>query len=162
VRKGSRDAGSNPATSILRPFPDRAKNDLRSLWRRRADFPTASNRATNGCAMFYVYLLRSERNPAKTYVGFTANMKTRLVAHNTGQSRHSAKFRPWRLDGYFAFSSEQRAREFEVYLKTASGIAFARKRLWSTRQLARRSSRDLTAKNDELGDPARIGTQSPS
>jgi hypothetical protein len=33
------------------------------------------------------------------------------------------------VKSYFAFSDEQRAVEFERYLKTASGRAFAKKRL---------------------------------
>jgi hypothetical protein len=41
----------------------------------------------------------------------------------------SAKFRPWRLISYIASSDEQKAIAFERYLKTASGRAFAKKRL---------------------------------
>jgi predicted GIY-YIG superfamily endonuclease len=45
--------------------------------------------------MYYVYLLRSTPNPDQTYIGFTENLKSRLVAHNQGQSSHTAKFKPW-------------------------------------------------------------------
>jgi hypothetical protein len=31
---------------------------------------------------------------------------------------------------YIAFSDEQKARMFELYLKSGSGHAFAKKRLW--------------------------------
>lgn len=79
--------------------------------------------------MFYVYLLRSESDPARTYVGFTEDLRQRLHEHNIGKSTHTAKYRPWLLETYLAFSSIQQARDFERYLKTPSGIAFANKRL---------------------------------
>lgn len=80
--------------------------------------------------MFYVYMLRSSHAPEQTYVGYTADLKTRLAVHNGGGSSHTAKFRPWVLVHYQAFSEQDRALAFERYLKTGSGKAFARKRLW--------------------------------
>jgi putative endonuclease len=43
---------------------------------------------------------------------------------------HTSKYVPWRLVTYLAFSNEQQAQAFEGYLKSGSGHAFARKRLW--------------------------------
>ena len=80
--------------------------------------------------MFYVYLLRSLSHPDQTYVGFSSDLKQRFKAHNAGQSVHTAKYKPWELNGYLAFASETRARAFERYLKFHSGMAFANKRLW--------------------------------
>jgi predicted GIY-YIG superfamily endonuclease len=60
----------------------------------------------------------------------TSDVEKRLVAHNAGQSQHTAKFRPWKLVGYLAFIDEDKASKFEKYLKTGSGRAFAAKRLW--------------------------------
>lgn len=54
----------------------------------------------------------------------------RFCAHNGALSGHTARYKPWRLVAYFAFANERRAREFEYYLKTGSGNAFAKKRLW--------------------------------
>ncbi|MBI3704375.1 MAG: GIY-YIG nuclease family protein [Rhizobiales bacterium] len=79
--------------------------------------------------MKYVYFLESVRDPKQTYVGLTGNLRARIASHNAGQSMHTAKFKPWRLVSYFAFSDENKAVAFERYLKTASGRAFARKRL---------------------------------
>jgi predicted GIY-YIG superfamily endonuclease len=79
--------------------------------------------------MKYVYLLESVDYPEETYVGLTDNVGSRLGAHNAGQSLHTAKFKPWRLVTYIAFSDERKAVAFERYLKTASGRAFANKRL---------------------------------
>ena len=79
--------------------------------------------------MKFVHLLRSIEHPDETYVGLTDELRARFLAHNAGRSPHTAKFRPWRLVSYIAFSDERKAVEFERYLKTGSGRAFAKKRL---------------------------------
>jgi putative endonuclease len=80
--------------------------------------------------VFDVYLLRSSNFPNQTYVGFTQDLKARFKAHNAGESKHTAKYAPWRLVSYHAFSDKRKAQEFEYYLKTGSGKAFASKRFW--------------------------------
>ena len=80
--------------------------------------------------MHYVYLLRSIPNPDQTYIGHSNDLKTRLQAHNHGQSPHTSKFKPWNLITYLAFSDKAKALSFEKYLKSHSGHAFANKRLW--------------------------------
>ena len=79
--------------------------------------------------MKYVYLLQSISHPDQTYVGLTSDLKARIKAHNAGQSLHTAKYKPWRLVTYLAFSDEAKAVAFERYLKSPSGRAFANKRL---------------------------------
>lgn len=80
--------------------------------------------------MHYVYLLRSLADPTQTYVGYSADLRTRLCAHNAGGSPHTSKHRPWKLVTYLAFSEKNPALAFERYLKSHSGKAFAAKRLW--------------------------------
>jgi putative endonuclease len=79
--------------------------------------------------MKYVYLLESINFPNESYVGLTDDLRARFSAHNAGHSPHTAKFRPWRLVSYVAFTDEQKAIAFERYLKSGSGRAFAKKRL---------------------------------
>lgn len=79
--------------------------------------------------MKYVYLLQSIEFPDQNYVGLTDDLRTRMSDHNQGRSPHTAKYKPWRLITYVAFSDERKAIEFERYLKSASGRAFANKRL---------------------------------
>jgi predicted GIY-YIG superfamily endonuclease len=62
--------------------------------------------------------------------GVTQNLKARLKSHNDGQSPHTSKFKLWNFITYIAFSDESKAIEFEKYLKSGSGRAFADKRLW--------------------------------
>ncbi len=81
--------------------------------------------------MHYVYPLRSLAEPSQTYVGYSTDLKTRFRTHNTGGSPHASKHRPWKLETYLAFSDKQSALEFERYLKSHSGQAFANKRLWA-------------------------------
>jgi len=77
--------------------------------------------------MYYVYFLRSEQYSGQTYVGFTSDLKRRLSVHNSGKSPHTSKYAPWSLVFYSAFQTENLAKGFEKYLKTASGIAFRNK-----------------------------------
>lgn len=79
--------------------------------------------------MKYVYILQCIAEPERFYTGSTDDLRTRLTAHNAGKVYHTSKFKPWRLNTYFAFSDEVRAIAFEKYLKTKSGRAFAKKRL---------------------------------
>jgi putative endonuclease len=78
--------------------------------------------------MYYVYLLKSFSYPEQTYTGYTENLRNRLDDHNSGRSPHTSKFTPWKLVCYHAFESKQKALEFEKYLKSGSGKAFANKR----------------------------------
>jgi putative endonuclease len=79
--------------------------------------------------MTYVFLLESVAFPGQFYNGHTTDLRTRLGDHNAGKSPHTAKYKPWRLVTYIAFSDEAKAIAFERYLKTASGRALANKRL---------------------------------
>ena len=67
---------------------------------------------------------------AESYVGLTADLRGRLAQHNAGQSAHTAKFKPWQLVTYIAFSDRAKAEAFERYLKSGSGHAFANRHLW--------------------------------
>ncbi|MBN2015510.1 GIY-YIG nuclease family protein [Candidatus Dojkabacteria bacterium] len=79
--------------------------------------------------MYYVYILRSEALPEQIYVGFTSDLDKRLKEHNEGLSKHTSKFRPWKVETYIAFSDRKLALKFEKYLKVGSGNAFMKKRL---------------------------------
>jgi predicted GIY-YIG superfamily endonuclease len=82
---------------------------------------------------FFVNILQSEVAKETYYVGFTEDLKARLKLHNAGQVPHTSKSLPWKVKTAIAFTDRQRAIEFERYLKSASGRAFAKKRLWKPR-----------------------------
>ncbi len=66
--------------------------------------------------MKYVYILTCENDPDRHYTGIANNIEERLAKHNSGAVKHTAKYRPWRLNTYVAFSDEKRAVAFEKYL----------------------------------------------
>jgi putative endonuclease len=73
--------------------------------------------------MFYVYIFRSINHPKQTYIESTHDLRTRLAQHNSGQSIHTNKFKPWKLEAHVALAQKQLADKLEKYLKTGSGRA---------------------------------------
>jgi predicted GIY-YIG superfamily endonuclease len=98
--------------------------------------------------MWYFYIIRSVNDPARVYIGATSDLRRRIVAHNAGKSLHTSKFTPWELCWYCAFPDKFKALEFETYLKSHSGRAFANKRLCTippalSKQASQESAHDL-------------------
>jgi predicted GIY-YIG superfamily endonuclease len=79
--------------------------------------------------MRYVYILESVGTEAHYYTGIADDLRARLAKHNIGSVPHTSKFCPWRIKTYIAFSDADKALQFEKYLKSPSGRAFAKKRL---------------------------------
>jgi putative endonuclease len=80
--------------------------------------------------MYYSYILLSSKSHI-FYFGSTNNLKNRLILHNTGQVKSTKPHMPWKLIWYGGFKTEKEARDFELYLKSGAGKAFAYKRLIS-------------------------------
>ena len=78
--------------------------------------------------MHFVYVLESGDDEHR-YVGLTNNYERRLTEHNSGNVKHTSKFRPWVMRTVVGFDDRSRAAAFESYLKSGSGRAFAKKRL---------------------------------
>ena len=67
---------------------------------------------------FYVYMLKSlnsEKN--KTYVGYTNNVKKRLLKHNTNKGAKSTKGRKWVVIYKRYFKTKSAAMSYEYKLK---------------------------------------------
>lgn len=77
----------------------------------------------------YVYILQSQQDSNRYYTGQTENLNERLLMHNQGKCKHTSKYVPWKIKTAIAFTDKQKALDFENYLKSSSGRAFARKRL---------------------------------
>ena len=95
--------------------------------------------------MWYTYILYSSKSK-NFYFGYTANLRTRLSLHNSGKVVSTAPYIPWKLINYTAFDNQKMAKNFELYLKTGSGKAFAYKRLLDCEAL----------KKDKLGSKTGI------
>jgi predicted GIY-YIG superfamily endonuclease len=78
----------------------------------------------------YTYVIESIHRAGKRYIGHTADLKQRLATLNAGGCKFTSKHRPWRIRAYFAFQEIETARDFERYLKSGSGHAFAKKHFW--------------------------------
>lgn len=79
--------------------------------------------------MHYVYVLQSEKFPDKYYIGQTDDLKNRLQTHNAGKVKSTKAFLPWKIISYHAFADTQKAKDFEIYLKSGSGQAFSKRHL---------------------------------
>ena len=75
--------------------------------------------------MKYVYVLE-DHDSEHFYVGIADDLRARLAKHNAGEVPHTSKYRTWRVKTHVAFSDEKQAFEFEKYLKSGSGRAFAK------------------------------------
>ena len=77
----------------------------------------------------WVYILRSDSVADRYYTGLTSNVAFRVAEHNAGKRSHTSSARPWTVVVAIRFADERRAIQFERYLKSGSGAAFARRHL---------------------------------
>jgi len=80
-----------------------------------------------GVGKRFVYILRSESDPGRHYVGVASDVNERLDWHNNGPCGHTVRHRPWHVVVSIEFSDETAALRFERYLKSGSGRAFAKR-----------------------------------
>ena len=66
---------------------------------------------------FYVYMLVSKGNKPVSYVGYTNNLKKRIMLHNTGRGAKFTKGRKWKLIYREKFISKKEAISREYYIK---------------------------------------------
>lgn len=68
--------------------------------------------------MYYVYIIKSEKN-GKKYVGMTGDLKRRIKEHNNGSSDFTKdNGGPWKLVYYEALIDKQKAQIEEKFLKS--------------------------------------------
>ncbi len=77
--------------------------------------------------MHYVYILSTPQ--AKTYIGYSSNLKRRLIEHVNGKAKHTSTLHDAKMVWYCCFTSKKKALDFERYLKHGSGHAFAKRHL---------------------------------
>ena len=79
--------------------------------------------------MYTVYILKCSDN--SYYVGCTNDINDRISRHQKGQVSYTSTRLPVVIVHQSVFTDKYKAFEFEIYLKTSSGRAFASKRLYS-------------------------------
>ncbi len=75
----------------------------------------------------FVYVLKNTDTLPRFYVGVTSDIRGRLEEHNDGRCPQTSRHRPWRLHVVMAFTDEATAVNFERFLKSGTGRAFATK-----------------------------------
>lgn len=78
--------------------------------------------------MYYTYILESIAHQ-ELYIGYTNDLRRRFSEHNNGESKHTSKFRPWRIIYYEACLNKKDAERRELYFKTSQGRRLLRRRL---------------------------------
>jgi putative endonuclease len=66
---------------------------------------------------FYVYMLKSKSIKPVTYVGYTNNLKKRIILHNSGKGAKFTKGRKWVLIYREKYKSKNEAISREYYIK---------------------------------------------
>ena len=67
--------------------------------------------------MYYVYMLKSKSIKPVTYVGYTKNLKKRILLHNSGKGAKFTRGRKWILIYKEKFNSKKEAISREYYIK---------------------------------------------
>ena len=67
--------------------------------------------------MFFVYLLLSQDRHKHSYVGYTDNLKKRLMLHNSSKGAKYTKGRKWKLIYKKKYNSKSEAIREEIKLK---------------------------------------------
>ena len=66
---------------------------------------------------YYVYMLKSLDKKNITYVGYTSDIKKRIIIHNRGKGAKFTRGRRWKLIYKEKFSSKKEAISREYYIK---------------------------------------------
>ncbi len=67
--------------------------------------------------IYHVYMLKSLGKKSVTYVGYTNNLKKRVIQHNTGKGAKFTRGRKWKLIYKENFNSKKEAISREYYIK---------------------------------------------
>ncbi|NBV54280.1 MAG: GIY-YIG nuclease family protein [Proteobacteria bacterium] len=80
---------------------------------------------------YYVYFLISLQTTGRNYIGVTQqNPAERLENHNSKCNASTREHAPWKLLTYMVFPTSEAAYQFEKYLHTGSGRAWANKHIF--------------------------------
>lgn len=77
---------------------------------------------------YYVYILESEKN-RRLYIGYTHDLRKRLLEHNRGLNFSTKPYVPWHIIHYEAYLNEKDAKRREKYLKTSQGSRLLKRML---------------------------------
>jgi len=67
--------------------------------------------------IYYVYMLKSKSVKPITYVGYTNNLKKRIILHNSGKGAKFTRGRKWKLIYSEKCETKNQAISREYYIK---------------------------------------------
>ena len=70
--------------------------------------------------MYTLYLLKSEKFN-RHYIGVSSNVETRLKQHNSGKTKSTKPYRPWKLVYVEKYETKTEAMKREYFLKKPIG-----------------------------------------
>ena len=73
--------------------------------------------------VYIVYAIQSEKD-GRIYVGFSSNVVKRLAQHNSGKTKSTKAYIPWRLIYQEEVEGCENARKREIFLKSGVGKEF--------------------------------------
>ncbi|HUS86900.1 MAG TPA: GIY-YIG nuclease family protein [Bacteroidales bacterium] len=73
--------------------------------------------------MYYVYVIKS-RIDGRLYKGLTEDPERRLKEHNSGKTKSTRPYKPWKIIFTEEFENLKKARIREKYLKSGIGREF--------------------------------------
>jgi len=80
---------------------------------------------------YFVYVLFSLKDH-KLYIGYTTNLDSRLIEHNSGRVTSTKNRRPFKLIYYEVFTNKDDTKAREVFLKSGFGRSQLKKALNKT------------------------------
>ena len=66
---------------------------------------------------YYVYVIGSKKEPVRTYIGWTINLKRRILKHNLGVGAKFTRGRKWKILYTETLNSKSEAMRREYQLK---------------------------------------------
>jgi putative endonuclease len=78
--------------------------------------------------MFFIYIIKSEKD-GRLYKGFTTDIERRLKEHNSGKTKSSSPYKPWKLVYTEEVESREQARKREKYFKSGIGREYLKNNL---------------------------------
>jgi putative endonuclease len=82
--------------------------------------------------MFYVYIIQNLKD-YKLYIGYSANLRNRILEHRKGCVKTTKNKRPLMLIYYEGYRSDKDARVREKFLKSGKGREFINKNIIHSR-----------------------------
>ena len=112
-----RKSGGCHAVALAKADHTRAAHHIPQTLKKTPPMPTTG--------FHYVYILRDVATGQHHDTGVTQNLHERLARHNSGQVPHTAKYAPWHIETTIAFRDKKKAYDYESYLKSGAGRAYA-------------------------------------